>query len=452
MSVAEKAAQLRALVRMISDSAEAVIQEWEAEGRTPHDVTSVPRLPSRELFEARRLFIGACGMGVDLVHDPFTRMTELATSFFNSVSLRIAADTRIADVLRDADREKGISIQEISRQVRIAPEDLSRVLRTLTSLHIFKEVKDDFYANTDTSRLLVDNEPLRCWLLSQSTEVFTASNKLPDILYGSLDKPSSERKSGFQTAYGNTGSFWEWIEETVVRSDGTLGPRPELDIWLNGMWKFGLEHVQAPAVCFDFPWEAVGSKTIVDVGAGVGGMSFELATRYPKLQFIVEDRPVILQQAEAFWSSSLPDAVQNNRVRFVPHDFFSEQPIKGADMYILRHIMHDWADDECVTILKSLRGAMASESLVLIADNVMQTTAGSPHLKAAPPPLPANYGLAHSFANLHDLFMFVMFKGGERTAGEFAALAARAGLKLTRVWECRGLTSLTELRRDDYVA
>lgn len=185
MSVAEKAAQLRALVRMISDSAEAVIQEWEAEGRTPHDVTSVPRLPSRELFEARRLFIGACGMGVDLVHDPFTRMTELATSFFNSVSLRIAADTRIADVLRDADREKGISIQEISRQVRIAPEDLctckfadrdrppdvidfiARVLRTLTSLHIFKEVKDDFYANTDTSRLLVDNEPLRCWLLSQ---------------------------------------------------------------------------------------------------------------------------------------------------------------------------------------------------------------------------------------------------------------------------------------------
>lgn len=68
-------------------------------------------------------------------------------------------------------------------------------------------------------------------------------------------------------------------------------------------------------------------------------MSFELATRYPKLQFIVEDRPVILQQAEVFWSSSLPDAVQNNRVRFVPHDFFSEQPIKGADMYILRHIM-----------------------------------------------------------------------------------------------------------------
>lgn len=203
-------------------------------------------------------------------------------------------------------------------------------------------------------------------------------------------------------------------------------------------------------------------------------MSFELATRYPKLQFVVQDRPVILEKAKEFWTSSLPDAVVNNRVRFHPHNFFEEQSVKGADIYILRHIMyvtlrrshpstiylraycsstnrHDWADDECVTILRSLREAMGPESLILVADNVMQTTAGSPHLKPAPAPLPANYGFAHTFANMHDLLMFSMFNGGERTVGGFESLAVRAGLKVTRVWECRGFTSLTEMKRDDYV-
>ncbi|OSX64691.1 hypothetical protein POSPLADRAFT_1031734 [Postia placenta MAD-698-R-SB12] len=452
MSIAEKAAQLRSLVRLISDSAEAVIAEWETEGDTPHDVSLVPRLPSKELFEARRVFIGACGMGMDLVHDPFVRMTEVAASFYNSQALRIAAETRIADALKDANPQKGVSVQEISRQVGIAPEGLSKILRTLSSLHIFAEVEENFYCNTNTSRHLVNNEPLRCWLMVHCMETFTAAGKLPQVLYNTVGKPSTGLRSAFQTAYDYTGSVWEWIEESIVQPDGTVGPRPELDIWLTGMWKFGLEHVQAPAVCLDFPWEAVGSKTVVDVGAGVGGMSFELATRYPKLQFVVQDRPVILEKAKEFWTSSLPDAGVKNRVRFHPQNFFEEQSVKGADIYILRHIMHDWADDECVTILKSLREAMGPESLILVADNVMQTTAGSPHLKPAPAPLPANYGFAHTFANMHDLLMFSMFNGGERTVGGFESLAVRAGLKVTRVWECRGFTSLTEMKRDDHVA
>lgn len=63
-------------------------------------------------------------MGMDLVHDPFVRMTEVAASFYNSQALRIAAEIRIADALKDANPQKGVSVQEISRQVGIAPEGL----------------------------------------------------------------------------------------------------------------------------------------------------------------------------------------------------------------------------------------------------------------------------------------------------------------------------------------
>jgi len=337
-----------------------------------------------------------------------------------------------------------LSVLKLTRRV-------ARILRCLCTIHIFEEIKDNHYVNSPTSQYLVRNEPLTCWLLLHTMEVYTASDHLPSVLFGSNQAtPGSQPKSAFQVAYGLEEDFWQWLEQPVQQLDGTVTARPERDIWIQGMWRFGLEYVQAPAVCDDFPWDTLGPSTVVDVGAGVGGMSLELAQRYSDLRFVVEDRPAILQQAETTWLSSSPDVMQAGRVSFVPHNFFEEQPVKGADVYILRHILHDWADEECVTILTHLRRAMGANSRVLVADNVMHTTAERRHLKAAPPPLPANYGTAHSFANMHDLFMFTMFNGGERTAGEFAALAERAGLKVTRIWECRGLTSITEMRRQDY--
>ncbi|KZT03249.1 S-adenosyl-L-methionine-dependent methyltransferase [Laetiporus sulphureus 93-53] len=415
----QKAKQLRSLVRLLANTAEVVIKEWEIEEQTPPAERS--HLPSPTLFEARRTFIGAYGMGIDLVHDPVVRMTEVINSYFNSRALRIAAESRIADVLDGADPEEGISIQDISRQVGIDAQSLGRVLRCLCTIHIFAEVKDNYYVNNAASQRLVRNEPLRCWLLMQCTEVYTASDKLPTVLYGSFDKPS--RKSAFQEAYATDKDFWEWLEQMVELPDGAVAPRPEREIWRTGIWEFGAGPVSAPAVCDDFPWKSLGSSVVVDVGAGIGGMSMELAKRYPLLRFIVQDRAMVIQEAAAVWQKELPEALSSG---------------------------HDWEDDVCVTILSLLRKAMGLHSRILIAGNVMQTTVDSSYLKSAPSPLPANYGYGNSFANMHDLYMFTMVKGGERTVEEFSILAARSGLQMTKVYECRGLSSITEMRRDDY--
>ena len=88
---------------------------------------------------------------------------------------------------------------------------------------------------------------------------------------------------------------------------------------------------------------------------------------------------------------------------------------------------------------------MGPKSTILNIDIVMQSTTGSAFLKTAPLPLPPNYGIAHSQANHHDLYMYTMFKGAERTVAQLGALAARAGLRITKVWECRSWTSITEM-------
>ena len=89
---------------------------------------------------------------------------------------------------------------------------------------------------------------------------------------------------------------------------------------------------------------------------------------------------------------------------------------------------------------------MSSESRILVADMVMHTTVGSPLLVNAPAPLPANYGSASLFKNMQDLAMLALFNGTERTPAQLSELAAQAGLKVVKIWDCRSLVSITEMR------
>ena len=130
MSAEERAQKLRSLVRLLSDSAEVVIREWEKEElatNSSRDTTALAGvdLPSPALFEARRIFVGACGMGMELVQDPVPRLTVLATSYFDSRALRIAAEGRIADALDGIDSREGMPVSDIAARVGIPTQQLS---------------------------------------------------------------------------------------------------------------------------------------------------------------------------------------------------------------------------------------------------------------------------------------------------------------------------------------
>jgi hypothetical protein len=142
----------------------------------------------------------------------------------------------------------------------------------------------------------------------------------------------------------------------------------------------------------DYPWESLGSALVVDVGGGVGGFSLQLSQLHPQLRFVLQDRAAMLEQAEkVIWPKDNPEAVAQKRVSFCPHDFFEPNPIKDADVYWLRYVIHDWSDEFCVRILAGIKHSMGPRSRILICDQVMNTTLGSEELTAAPAPLPANW-------------------------------------------------------------
>ncbi|OSX62842.1 hypothetical protein POSPLADRAFT_1140646 [Postia placenta MAD-698-R-SB12] len=449
-SVAEKVQKLRALVSLLQDASETIIADWRADSAaTDSGKDSVwnSSVPSPALYEARRVALGACGMYIDLVQDSATRLTEVASSYLPARALHIAVRAKIADFLASADQNEGIHIAVLSREVGIGEQKLLQILRCLACIHIFAEVQHNRFANTPTSMRIANDDLIR---LHRTTEANVAAVNLPDVV---LDPgktfSTSIRDSAFNVTYGTDKPLFEYVEyaEEHGKDSTTSLPFTPPNVWAKGMVASG--QLESVPIFADYPWGDLGKRVIVDVGGGIGGLSLQLAMRFPKLQFVVQDRPQMIQQAREAWEKDFPVALEEERVQFMAHDFFTEQTVREADVYVLRQILHDWPDDDCITILGHLRQAMRRDSCILVVDIIIHPSVGSSCLKDAPPPLLRNYGSAQLVGSTRDLAMLTLFNACERTPEHLSTLAMAAGLRLEKVWECRGMNHVTELRRDD---
>ncbi|CCL98643.1 uncharacterized protein FIBRA_00645 [Fibroporia radiculosa] len=445
MPVEDKVQTLRSLVSLLSNAVEVISREWEIKDQNPEHR---PFLPSADLHHARQTIVGACGMLMSLVQEPHHRLMETALQYYSSRALHVAVEARLADILAEADPELGMDSKTISVRTGIPQHNLAQVLRPLCSMYIFKEIKPGYFANNETSGQMVNDEPFRSWLLVHGLTIYTASTKLPAVLFdtGKIQGRSSTR-TAFQEALGTDLSFWEYLEQDTQPSDGTKKARREVDTFTLAM--VGGGRVHSTPLYADYPWESLGDGTLVDVGAGVGGMSLDLAKQFPRLRFVLQDRPSVISGAEAVWKRELPHMISTNRVQFMAHDFFADQPVKGASVYLMRYIMHDWPDEQCITILSKLRDIMGPHSRILAVDQILHPTVGSAYLNPAPAPLPPNYGHVQLLSHMRDLNMLALFNGMERTPEDFASLAERAGLKMVKIWECRSTMGIAEMRRND---
>ncbi|RJO70660.1 hypothetical protein D5S18_25965 [Nocardia panacis] len=168
----------------------------------------------------------------------------------------------------------------------------------------------------------------------------------------------------------------------------------------------GGEHALIAAAA-DLEWAA----TLVDVGGGTGGLLTRILAANPRLSGTLFDQPAVLEHAGALLARS---AVAD-RCAMLPGNFFHEVPA-GADVYLLSHILHDWDDDQCRTILRTCAAAMTPQSRLLIVESI----------------LPDDDATAHP-ARMLDLVMLAVLSGRERTLGEYRQLLESADLRLRRV-------------------
>ena len=114
-----------------------------------------------------------------------------------------------------------------------------------------------------------------------------------------------------------------------------------------------------------FPWDSIlDGGTVIDIGGSTGDAAFALASAYPHLHFVVQELPEVVANAKER---------EGGDVKFMIHDMFEEQPVegKGADVYLLRWVLHNWPDAKCVAILRALIPALKRGERVLVMDFVM---------------------------------------------------------------------------------
>ena len=145
---------------------------------------------------------------------------------------------------------------------------------------------------------------------------------------------------------------------------------------------------------------------LVDVGGGQGKDITAFHEHFPNIKgkLILQDLPVVIDEA------TTPSAIEVQG-----HDFFHEQPVKGAKAYYLRTVIHDWPDKQAKKILGHIRDAMGSDSLLLLDEGLLPES---------------NISLRSATS---DLIMMVT-SGLERTKDHFESLLDESGFELVNVW------------------
>ena len=152
------------------------------------------------------------------------------------------------------------------------------------------------------------------------------------------------------------------------------------------------------------------SRVVADIGGGHGVLLDKILSSNPSMTGILFDSEQVIEGAPRHGAS----IGVGGRRRSIGGDFFESVP-RGADVYILKNVLHDWSDDRAVRILKNCRRAMDAQAKLLVIEMVLP-------LLDDP-----------AFGSLLDLNMLVMSGGRERTKDEYSSLLEKSGLHLTRV-------------------
>jgi hypothetical protein len=149
-------------------------------------------------------------------------------------------------------------------------------------------------------------------------------------------------------------------------------------------------------------------RHIVDVGGGDGTLLAAILVRCPEVKGTLLDLSHVVAGADAVFAH----AGVADRASVVRGSFFHEVPRCG-NAYLLKHIVHDWEDEEAIAILRACRSAAAPGSKIILVERVMGAS---------------NQAADATFA---DLNMMVNAGGRERTREQFIDLLAAAGLTLS---------------------
>ncbi|KAE8702122.1 8-hydroxyquercetin 8-O-methyltransferase [Hibiscus syriacus] len=340
-------------------------------------------------------------------------------NFINSMSLKCAVDLGIPDIIHN--HGKPMTVTELVAALpTLNPTkacNMYRLMRILVHSGFFAQQKlsggaqEDGYVLTSASRFLLKDDPL------------SVTPFLKALLDPVLTKPwdclgmwfQNNDFTPFDTAHGKT--LWDYG-----------GHDPKLANCFNEAMASDARLITSILIdkC---KGSFEGLNSLVDVGGGTGTLGKAIADAFPNLECTVFDLPYVV--------AGLQDS---KNLKYVGGDMFEDVPV--ADAVLLKSILHDWNDDECLKILKRCKEAISNQDKrvmikkkVIIIDMVLMENdkENDESRKSIETQL------------FFDMLMMVLVTGRERREEEWSELFSAAGFSDYKITPILGLRSLIEV-------
>ncbi|PRQ49990.1 putative catechol O-methyltransferase [Rosa chinensis] len=330
-------------------------------------------------------------------------------SFINSMSLKSAIQLGIPDIINK--HGYPMTLSELTSALPIHPtksHSVYRLMRILVHSGFFAKKKlsktdEEGYTLTDASQLLLKDHPLSL------TPFLTA------MLDPVLTKPwnylstwfQNDDPTPFDTAHGMT--FWDYGNH-----------QPSIAHFFNDAMASDARLVTS-VIIDDCKGVFEGLESLVDVGGGTGTVAKAIADAFPHIECTVLDLPHVVADLQG-----------SKNLKYTGGDMFEAVP--PADTVLLKWILHDWNDEECVKILKRSREAITSKDKngkVIIIDMMMENQKGDEE--------------SIETQLFFDMLMMALVTGKERNEKEWAKLFTDAGFSDYKITPILGLRSLIEV-------
>jgi hypothetical protein len=316
---------------------------------------------------------------------PHVQLIEMAVAIWRARAIYAAAELGLADLLADGPR----SAEELAQATGMHAPSLYRLLRALAGCGVLTEIEARKFATTGLGQALRTGAPGA----ARSTVLTLAGDWQWQAWHHFLDSLRTGRP-GLANAFGadlfsylrENPEHGARFNEAMVGMYGAVG--------------------QAVVAAYDFSH----FSSVADLGGGTGRLLATILQSNGRLRGALFELPETASEARCFFEAAGLAA----RCDVIDGDFFQSVP-SGHDAYLLAHVLHDWTDEQALSILRNCRYAMAQDGKLLIVETVLPE------------------GNAPHHAKLMDLLMLTVTGGVERTANEFARLLAAADFKLTRV-------------------
>jgi hypothetical protein len=328
---------------------------------------------------------------------PPAPLISLMTGYWISQSIYVAAKLGLPDLVKNGPQ----TAEQLAAATGTQPAALYRLLRALASVGMFREDTRHCFARTPAA------EPLCSDALHSQRSLAIMMGEEHFACWGELLYSVRTGRNAFEKIHGEP--IFDWLSKHPEQAKTF----DEAMVAVHG------RETAAMLEACDFS----GIDMLADVGGGNGSVLRAVLAQFPSMRGMLCDLPGVVGRAQPLIAA----AGMADRLQTMPTDFFVAVPA-GANAYLMRHIIHDWNDEQALQILRNIRRAIGRDGRLLIIENVI-------------PP-----GNDPGFAKLLDLNMLVIPGGKERTEGEYRALFSAAGFRLAQVIPTRADVSVIEGR------